>query len=102
MFQIVWLPNGSACSESTCRVNARFISSDDGGRSWNDAEKIAGPMLETWLVPTYAGEMVADYISAVFVDGRPYSAFAIARPPNSKTGRFDEAIYAVRLPKGGD
>ena len=94
-----YLPNGSTCMPSTCRVNAGFISSDNGGRSWHDATKIAGPMLETWLVPTFAGEMVADYISAVFVHGKPYSAFAIARPLNLETGEFNEAIYAVRLPK---
>jgi hypothetical protein len=97
-----FLPNGGTCIQATCRVDAGFIFSDDGGRSWNDATKIAGPMLETSLVPTFAGEMVADYISAVFVDGKPYSAFAIAHPPNRKTGRFDEAIYAVKLPKDGD
>jgi len=95
-----YLSNGSTCSESTCLVNAGFISSDDGGRSWHDAEKIAGPMLETWLVQTFAGEMVADYISAVFVDGKPQSAFAITERPNPKTGLFDEAIYAVKLPEG--
>lgn len=94
-----YLSNGGTCSESTCLVNAGFISSDDGGGSWNHAEKIAGPMLETWLVPTFAGEMVADYISAVFVDGKPQSAFAIAKRPNAKTGLFDEAIYAVKLPE---
>ena len=93
-----YLPNGRTCSETTCRVDAGFISSDDGGRSWNEAAKIAGPMLQTWLVPTYAGEMVADYISAVFVAGKPYSAFAIAHRPDPKTGQFSEAIYAVELP----
>ena len=89
MFQIVWLPNGSASSESTCRVNARFISSDDGGRTWRDSAKIA---VRWWM----------DYISAVFVDGKPYSACAIAGPLGPKTGRFNEAIYSVRLPGGRD
>jgi hypothetical protein len=36
-----YLSNGSTCNPSTCRVNAGFISSDDGGRSWHDAAKIA-------------------------------------------------------------
>jgi hypothetical protein len=94
-------------AERDTRAYVRFehcdrFSSDDGGRSWNDATKIAGPMMESWLVPTFAGEMVANYNSAVFVDGKPYGAFAIARPPDPKTGQFDEAIYAVRLPKGRD
>lgn len=59
-------------------------------------------MTETWLAATYAGEMVADYISAVFVDGHPFGAFAIAHIPNATTGAFDEAIYAVALPEADD
>jgi hypothetical protein len=97
-----YLPNGLTCQPNTCQVSAGFISSDDAGRSWHDAEKIAGPMMETWLVPTFAGEMVANYSSAVFVDGKPHGAFAIARPPDPKTGKFDEAIYAVELPERRD
>jgi hypothetical protein len=97
-----YLPNGLTCQPTTCQVSAGFISSSDGGRSWHDADKIAGPMMESWLAPTYAGEMVANYNSAVFVDGKPHGAFAIARPPDPRTGRFDEAIYAVELPHGRD
>jgi hypothetical protein len=78
-------------------ISAGFISSDDSGRSWHEAEKVSDTMKQSWLVTTNAGEMVADYISAVFVHGQPHGAFAIARPPNSKTGLFDEAIYGVPL-----
>jgi hypothetical protein len=95
-----YLPNGLTCQPNTCQVSAGFISSDDSGRSWHDAEKIAGPMMESWLVPTFAGEMVANYNSAVFVDGKPHGAFAIARPPDPTTGKFHEAIYAVELSEG--
>jgi hypothetical protein len=94
------LPNGRNCLPSTCQVSAGFISSDDAGRSWNDAAKIAGPIMESWLVPTYVGEMVANYNSAVFVDGEPHGAFAIAHAPDPNTGKFDEAIYTVKLPDG--
>ena len=97
-----YLPNGLTCQPNTCKVSAGFISSGDGGRSWHDAEKIAGPMMESWLVPTFAGEMVANYNSAVFVDGKPHGAFALARPPDPNTGKFDEAIYATELPEGRD
>jgi hypothetical protein len=97
-----FLPNGLTCLPDTCKVSAGFISSNDGGKSWNDSVKVAGPMMESWLVPTYAGEMVANYNSAVFVDGKPHGAFAIARPPDPQTGKFDEAIYAAELPHGRD
>jgi hypothetical protein len=59
-------------------------------------------MTETWLAATYAGEMVADYISAVFVEGHPFGAFAIARMPNATTGAFDAAIYAGPHPEPDD
>jgi hypothetical protein len=54
-------------------------------------------MAQEWLAFTYAGEMVADYISAVFVNGKPFSAFAIAHEPDPISGLFDEAIYGVQL-----
>ena len=54
-------------------------------------------MLQDWLVPTSAGSMVANYNSVVFVDGKPHGAFAIAGPPNPKTGKIDEAIFAGKL-----
>ena len=97
-----YLPNGLTCQPNTCQVSAGFISSHDGGWSWHVAEKIAGPMMESWLVPTSAGGMVANYNSAVFVDGKRHGAFAIARPPDPKTGKFDEVVYAGELPEGQD
>ena len=96
------LPNGLTCQPNVCEVSPGFIFSDDGGESWRDAMTVARPMMESWLVPTSAGEMVANYSSAVFVDGKPNGAFAIARPPDPKTGRFDEAIYATRLSVGSE
>jgi hypothetical protein len=59
-------------------VSAGFISTSDGGHSWSGAHAIAGPTPQVWLVPTNAGMMVADYLSAVFVNGKPYGAFALA------------------------
>jgi hypothetical protein len=96
------LSDGTTCTSSTCLVSAGSISSHDGGRTWHKAQKIAGPMEESWLVPTDAGEMVANYNSAVFVDGEPFGAFAIARPPNPQSGLFEEAAYAAMLPEADD
>jgi hypothetical protein len=96
------LADGTTCTYLNCLINAGYVSSNDGGVTWHKATKIAGPMDEIWLAYTYAGEMVADYISAVFVDGRPLGAFAIARAPNTTTGAFDEAIYSIALPEAED
>jgi hypothetical protein len=91
------LPDGTSCDFTNCLVSAGFISSADGGRSWREAQKVAGPMPEGNLVFTNAGEMVADYISAVFVNDKPFGAFAIAGPINPSTGAYNEAIYATGL-----
>jgi len=90
-----YVPNGKTCSPNECLVSAGSISSDDGGTSWHEAVEIEKPMSQNWLVPTYAGPMVAGYISAGFVDGEPYGAFALAKPLDR--GRFDEAIYAAEV-----
>ena len=92
-----FLPHGRTCTPTTCEVSAGFVSSEDGGRSWSDAQTVAGPMMESWLAPTFAGDMVANYGSTVFIDGKPHGAFAVARRPDPKTGQLDEAIYATKL-----
>ena len=97
-----FLPNGLTCMPSNCEVSAGSIFSGDGGQSWHDAQRIASPMMESWLPSTFAGDMVANYNSAVFVDGKPHGAFAIAHAPDPKTGKLDEAIYAGELPEGRD
>jgi hypothetical protein len=91
------LPDGTTCDYTNCLIRAGYIASPDGGRSWTEPTKIGGPMAQEWLAFTYAGEMVADYISAVFVNGKPFSAFAIAHKPDPISGLFDEAIYGVQL-----
>lgn len=88
--------NGKSCS-AHCLVNAGFISSDDGGISWHAPIQVSRPMMQSWLAPTAAGPMVADYLVPTFVAGQPYGAFAIARPPNTTTGQFDESIYTTDL-----
>ena len=92
------LPNGLSCVPSACKIVPSSIFSEDGGISWHKAEKLTSPMFQDWLVPTSAGSMVANYNSVVFVDGEPHGAFAIADPPNRKTGEIDEAIFAGKLP----
>jgi hypothetical protein len=91
------LPDGTTCDYTNCVIRAGYIASPDGGRSWTESTKIGAPMAQGWLAFTYAGEMVADYISAVFVNGKPYGAFAIAHAPDPISGLFDEAIYGIQL-----
>lgn len=91
------IDNGTLCVPANCDLNAAYISSDDGGKSWHKAHKVAGPMMQTWLASTYAGQMVSDYLTVSFVNGQPFGTFALARAPNAQTGELDEAIYAIPL-----
>jgi hypothetical protein len=95
------LADGMPCTSSSCLLSAGFISSDDGGRSWHAAMRVAGPIKQSWLAATRAGEIVTDYLTPVFVDGQPFGAFALARPPDPKTGLLAEDIYTLPLPGEG-
>jgi hypothetical protein len=79
------------CSFSNCALNVGFVSSQDGGSTWSAPQLLAGPMSLAWLPDTFAGPMVADYISTSYSGGKAYGVFAVARS-NSGTV-FDEAIF---------
>lgn len=81
------------CAASTCALNANFISSPDGGRSWTAPVLLAGPMTVSWLANTFAGFMVGDYMSTVFSGGRAFPIFISARANSGS--RFDEAIFTT-------
>jgi len=44
-----------------------------------------------WLPNTFAGLMVADYVSTAYAGGKAFGIFAVAQPNSGTT--FDEAIY---------
>jgi hypothetical protein len=89
----------SACGTSTtspaCQLEAGFISSRDGGRTWGAAQTLTIPMSLTWLPNTFAGVMVGDYVSTVFANGKARPIFALANAP-SGANQFDEAIYTTQ------
>jgi hypothetical protein len=81
----------ATCAATTCALYAGIISSLDGGQTWSNPTALAGPMSLSWLPSTFSGQMVADYISTSFVNGKAYAFFAVA---NAKRGTtFDQAIY---------
>jgi hypothetical protein len=84
------------CNTSTCQLGVGFVSSHNGGSSWNPAVVLAGPMNLNWLPQSQNGLMVGDYISTAFVNDAAWSVFAVANAPSG--GVFDEAMYA---PVGG-
>jgi hypothetical protein len=91
-----YYPNAS-CTASTCRLDAGFISSLNGGASWSAAAKLAGPMRLSWLPNTSQGRMFGDYISTtVLAGGNAYPILPVAKAPTGST--FHQAMY---VPTGG-
>jgi len=70
------------CTFSTCQLHVGFISSSDGGVSFNPFVDVTGPMALSSLPSTTQGRMVGDYISTSFngsLQARGY--FVVANPP---------------------
>jgi hypothetical protein len=91
-----YYPNAS-CTASTCRLDAGFISSVNGGTSWSAAATLAGPMQLSWLPSTSQGRMFGDYIATtVLAGGNAYPVLPVAKAPTGST--FHQAMY---VPAGG-
>ena len=94
----------AACNASTCDLTVGFVSSTDGGATWTQPRKVAGPFRLAWIAQTDQGPMVGDYISTSFAGGPlAFGVFAIAKPPVS--GVFNEraasARFDVTIPQAG-
>jgi hypothetical protein len=81
----------SNCKLATCQLIVGYISSANGGATWNMPVTIAGPMQLGWLPNSQNGLMVGDYIATAFTNGVPHGVFAVATANSGTT--FDEAIY---------
>jgi hypothetical protein len=81
----------SSCTAATCQLAVGYISSANGGTSWNSPSSLTGPMLVSWLPVSQNGLMVGDYIATAFTNGVPHGVFAVAQANSGST--FSEAIY---------
>jgi len=81
----------SNCSVTTCQLIVGYISSANGGSTWNAPVAVTGPMQLSWLPNSQNGLMVADYIATAFTNGVAHGVFAVAAANSGTT--FDEAIY---------
>ena len=84
----------SNCSTTTCRLGVGFISSHNGGTSWNASVNLAHSMQLAWLPNSQNGLMVGDYIATAFTNGVPHGVFAIAAAKSGST--FNEAMYTAQ------
>ena len=94
----------ATCNARTCDLTVGFVSSTDGGSTWTQARRVAGPFKVAWIAQTDQGPMVGDYISTSFAGGPlAFPVFAIAKPPVS--GVFNEraasARFDVTIPQSG-
>jgi len=84
----------SNCTKTTCRLGVGYISSHNGGTTWNPPVRLAGPMQLAWLPNSQNGLMVGDYIATVFNNGEPHGVFAVAA---AKSGTiFNEAMFTAQ------
>ncbi|HVI07732.1 MAG TPA: sialidase family protein [Candidatus Binatia bacterium] len=84
----------SSCSTSTCRLAVGYISSHNGGTTWNPPVRLSGAMQLTWLPNSQNGLMVGDYIATVFNNGVPHGVFAVAKAKSGST--FSEAMFTAQ------
>ncbi|MDH6114374.1 hypothetical protein P3T36_000775 [Kitasatospora sp. MAP12-15] len=91
-----YYPNAS-CTDTTCQLDAGYVSSADGGATWTAPVQLAGPMTLAWLPNTSQGRMFGDYIAtSVLAGGNAVPVIPVAHAPSGST--FDVAMYA---PTGG-
>jgi hypothetical protein len=81
----------SANCASDCPLYVGFVSSDNGGKTWNARKTLAGPMYASWL--PQGDNKVGDYISTVFANGKAFPIFEIANAPSG--GHLNEAMYTI-------
>jgi hypothetical protein len=81
----------SNCTVTTCQLLVGYISSANGGSTWNAPVALSGAMLLSWLPNSQNGLMVGDYVATVFTNGVPHGVFAVAQA--SSGGTYSEAIY---------
>jgi hypothetical protein len=84
----------SECTVTTCQLIVGYISSANGGTTWDEPVTIAGPSQLAWLPESQNGLMVGDYIATVFTNGIPHGVFAVAAANTGST--FNEAIYTAQ------
>jgi hypothetical protein len=71
-----------------------YISSHNGGSTWNAPVTLAGPMKLKFLPNSQNGLMVGDYIATVFSNGVPHGVFAVAGAKSGTT--FNEAMNTAQ------
>jgi hypothetical protein len=87
----------AACDSASCRIDAAFVSSANGGATWSAPQRLsARSMRFAWIARSVSGRMLADYVATSYVPGGVVAIFALASPL-ARDGSLREAIFATRL-----
>src|SRR6266852_4837581 len=87
-------PNAN-CTAADCQLQVGFVSSTDGGANWSTGTTLTStPMNLSWLANTTQGNMVGDYISTSFSNGKAFPIFVNASAPNGAT--LNEALFTTK------
>jgi hypothetical protein len=89
------------CTTTTCRLNAGFTSSTDGGTTWSKGLRIFGPLGLKWLPLTDQGYMVGDYISTSFSAGKAFPVIATATTGTCAVGQITSCHEFMVAPARG-
>lgn len=81
----------SSYCHSNCSLSAGFVSSLDGGATWNAKIQLVGPFPASWVAQ--GNNKVGDYITTSIVEGRAFPFFEIATAPVG--GHLNEALYTI-------
>jgi len=84
----------SNCIVSTCQLFVGYISSSNGGATWNSPTALTGAMQLSWLPNSQNGLMVGDYVATVFTNGIPHGVFAVAQASSGST--LNESMYTAQ------
>jgi hypothetical protein len=88
-------PNAN-CTAADCQLQVGFVSSTDGGSNWSTGTTLTStPMNLSWLANTTQGNMVGDYISTSFSNGKAFPIFVNASAPNGAT--LNEALFTTKV-----
>jgi hypothetical protein len=73
-----------ASCTSNCSLGVGYVASTNGGSTWA-RKKLSKGVNPNWLASTSSGQMVGDYTSGSFANGKVHGVFAEAKAPVGST-----------------
>lgn len=94
--------NAGSCTASTCQIYVGIATSTDGGTTWSQHQRLAGPMTATWWANTESGYMTGDYIATTIAANRAVTVVPVATAPTDTTLHQGMEAGSVSVTSGSD